>query len=183
MTDEDRELLDWYLAVGAEPWNKSTEAAWYELELRVWVESRLPAHRPLRACNVGIGVGLWDDWLALAIGAPLTSVDRDAASCRMLGIRQRRERHPYPSELVCGDVLDGALAGRAFDVITAVGSTLRENADRADEVLAALVAALAPGGVVLVAEAMPAETAVPAASEIRTFGGVQLATRVVHRPS
>ena len=61
MTSEDRELLAHYIECGAEPWNRSTEERWYEFELRAWVAQRLPSRRPLRACNVGIGVGDWDD--------------------------------------------------------------------------------------------------------------------------
>jgi hypothetical protein len=60
LNDEERELLDSYIEVGAESWNHSTEAAWYDFELRAWVEPRIPAMRRVRACNVGIGVGRWE---------------------------------------------------------------------------------------------------------------------------
>ena len=32
---------------------------------------------PVMVCNIGIGVGLFDDWLGHELGAAITSVDRD----------------------------------------------------------------------------------------------------------
>lgn len=183
LDDEDRELLASYLELGAEPWNHSTEAAWYDFQLRAWAEPRIPPRRPLRACNVGIGAGRWDDWLGhvLGPGAHLVSVDRDRAACRQLALRQRHERHPYPAEIVCADVLDGALDTRELDLVTVVGSTLRENGARRGDVERAIIASLARGGTALVAEAMPVGEAAPAGASIISFGGSQLAFRQLHR--
>ena len=55
--------------------------------------------------------GLFDDWLCHAVGATaaassVTSVDRDPAICRVFALRQRRERHPFPARVICGDVRD-----------------------------------------------------------------------------
>jgi hypothetical protein len=148
---EDAELLDHYVRRGAEPWNHSLEAAWLDYELRSFVLSKLPARRPLAVCNVGIGVGLWDDWLGHVIGAPITSVDRDPAVCRILALRQQRERHPFPSIVLCGDVCAGVLGARRFDVITVIGSPLDEQNDRG-RMLSALRFALTPGGLLLSGE-------------------------------
>jgi SAM-dependent methyltransferase len=150
MMVSDRDLLEHYVARGAEPWNSSLEAAWLDLELRRFVLEHLPARRPLAVCNAGIGVGLWDDWLGHVTGASITSVDRDPAICRMFAYRQQRERHPHPAHVVCGD-LRGVLPAERFDVITCVGSTLAESGDRA-ATLVALERALAPDGVLLLAE-------------------------------
>ena len=171
LTTDDRELLEHYVAMGAEAWNGSIEAAWLDYAIRAWLAPRLPARRPIVACNVGIGCGLFDDWLGrtLGAGAILVSVDRDPACCRLLAMRQARERHPHPAEVVCGDVLDGVLDGRAFDVITCVGSTLGESA-ASSALERALRRALAPDGVLLIAEA----------HDLRD-GGVQLATRALER--
>ena len=179
MLDSDRELLAHYVSLGAEPWNRSTEEKWYELEMRRFVEPRLPARRPLAVCNVGIGAGDWDDWLGdvLGDGAQLVSVDRDRATCRLFALRQARERHAHPAEVVCGDVLDGALGERRFGVITAVGSTLRENGPRRAEVERALLAALAPGGVLLVAESLAAGEPAPAGADVLCYAGSALALR------
>ena len=148
---EDSELLAHYIARGREAWNTSLEAAWLDYELRAFVKARLPARRPLSVLNVGIGVGLFDDWLGHAVGGRITSVDRDPEICRIFELRQRREDHPHPARVICGDVRDGVLGTEKFDVITVVGSTLEESGDRG-ATRRALQAALAPAGVLLVAE-------------------------------
>jgi hypothetical protein len=175
VTREDAELLDHYVRRGAEPWNLSLEAAWLDYELRSFVLSKLPVRRPLAVCNVGIGVGLWDDWLGHIVGAPITSVDRDAAICRIFALRQRRERHPYPSVVLCGDVCDGVLGDRKFDVITIVGSTLDEQNDRG-RMMRALSGSLEAGGLLLSGEVGKGA----AADRVRTRGDLWLAcsTRV-----
>jgi len=147
VTPDDRELLDFYVARGRAGRERSLEAMWVEHELRSFVLARLPARRPLAVCNVGIGSGGWDDWLALAVGASITSIDRDARACRMLVLRQLREHHPLPSLVICGDVRDGVLGRARYDVITAVGEHTDGGATRR-----ALLDALVPGGVLLGAE-------------------------------
>lgn len=112
---------------------------------------RVVRGRPLRLCNVGIGVGLWDDWLGYVVGAEITSVDRDREICEVFALRQRRERHPYPARVICGDVLLGALNGEVLDVITCIGSTLHESG-APDELRRGLTAALAPTGRLIIAE-------------------------------
>ncbi len=129
-------------------------------------------------CNVGIGVGLWDDWLGHVVRARITSIDRDPQICRVLALRQSRERHPFPAEVVCGDVLAGALDGRAFDAITCVGSTIEEGGRALEH---ALVACLAPGGVLLVGETLPAGAPAPAGAELRRFRDIALALRLLER--
>jgi protein-L-isoaspartate O-methyltransferase len=171
---EDTELLAHYIARGREPWNTSLEAAWLDYELRAFVMARLPKRRALSVLNVGIGVGLFDDWLGRVIGASnggrITSVDRDLEICRIFEIRQRREQHPYPARVICGDVRDGVLGRQTFDVITVVGSTLEESGDRG-ATTRALQAALAPTGVLLVAEVGQGATA----DRVLTCGDVWLA--------
>ena len=105
----------------------------------------------MRVCNVGIGVGLWDDWLGYVVGDVITSVDRDRDICEVFELRQHRERHPHPARVICGDVLLGALAGESFDLITCTGSTLHESG-APDELRQVLTAALAPTGRLIVAE-------------------------------
>jgi len=168
---EDAELLAHYIARGREPWNVSLEASWLDYELRAFVMARLPKRRPLAVLNVGIGVGLFDDWLGHVIGGTITSVDRDPDICRVFALRQRREGHPYPAHVVCGDVRDGVLAAhRPFDVITVVGSTLEESGDRG-ATTRALEALLAPGGTLLVAEVGQGATG----DRVLTCGDVWLA--------
>jgi protein-L-isoaspartate O-methyltransferase len=114
---------------------------------------RVALGRPVRVCNIGIGVGLWDDWLGYVIGGEITSVDRDREICEVLELRQRRERHPHPARVICGDVLLGALDGQSFDVITCIGSTLHESG-APSELRRILTAALTPAGRLIVAEVL-----------------------------
>jgi protein-L-isoaspartate O-methyltransferase len=177
------ELLEHYVARGTEPWNVSTEAAWLDFELRAWAEPILRATGPARVCNVGIGVGLWDDWLAHVIGARITSVDRDPDICRVFALRQARERHPHPAAVLCGDVLAGVLDGHVFELVTVIGSTLEENSGRAGELEDRLVDALAPGGVLLIGEALPVSTRPHRDAIVRRLGATQLALRTRGAPA
>jgi hypothetical protein len=179
----ETELLAHYVERGGEPWNVSLEAAWLDYELRAWVRPRLPTHWPAAVCNIGIGVGLWDDWLGHELGVAITSVDRDPQICRTFAARQRRERHPYPAHVRCGEVTaiaegtgarriigtpaTGVLGSSRFDLITIVGSTLAETGDRADLERAAR-AALAPGGTLLIAEVGNHQA--PPADDVRRLG-------------
>lgn len=186
----DAQLLAHYLARGHEPWNTSTDAAWLDFQLRDWVEPLVPARTPKRVCNVGIGVGLWDDWLGhvLARGDRLISVDLDPEICRVFALRQARERHPLPSLVVRGDVLAGALPTAAFTLITLVGSTIDElGPGHRARALAALVEALAPDGRLIVAELadvvaapLPEGAAVTARRHARR-GELALALAVIER--
>jgi protein-L-isoaspartate O-methyltransferase len=151
VTDDDSKLLDHYLERGHQRWNVSLAAAYLDYEMRRYVTERMPLRRPLRVCNVGIGVGLWDDWLGHLVGGVITSVDIDRDICELFALRQRRERHPYPARVVCGDVLAGALHGEPFDVITCIGSTLGESGAPA-ALRTAMVAALSPCGILIEAE-------------------------------
>ncbi|MCW5801514.1 MAG: class I SAM-dependent methyltransferase [Deltaproteobacteria bacterium] len=147
---DDAALLEHYVRRGRGARDGGLEAAWLDYELRSYVLARLPARRPLAVCNVGIGDGQLDDWLALVVGAPIVSVDPDPGACRLLELRQRREEHPHPSRVVCGDVRGGALAGRRFDVITCVRPLA--DGDDGGHLQRALRTALADGGVLLTAE-------------------------------
>ncbi len=146
----ESELLAHYVERGGEPWNVSLESAWLDYELRAWVKPRLPARWPVAVCNIGIGVGLFDDWLGHELGASITSIDIDPVICRTFTARQRRERHPFPANVRCGNARD-VLGISRFDAITIIGSTLAETGAR-DAIERAARAALLPGGSLLVAE-------------------------------
>jgi len=169
---EDEELLAHYVRCGAEAWNVSLEAAWLDFEMRAWVQLRLPARRPLDVCNIGIGVGTWDDWLGHVLDLSIVSVDRDPGVCRVFELRQRRERHPHPATVVCVDVLDGMLGRQRFDLVISVGSTLREAGDRS-QFLRMSRASVRPGGVLLLAEV--GMGASPEAETVKRLGDLWLA--------
>ncbi|MEO6773916.1 MAG: hypothetical protein ABI467_13025, partial [Kofleriaceae bacterium] len=74
----------------------------------------------------------------------------------------------------CGDPCDGILGIAWFETITIVGSTLAETGDRAELERAAL-AALVPGGTLLVAEVGNREP--PPELEQRRLGEIWIAFR------
>jgi hypothetical protein len=177
---EDAELLAHYVERGGEPWNVSLEASWLDYELRAFVRPRLPETWPVAACNIGIGVGLWDDWLGHELGASITSIDCDPDICRRFRIRQARERHPYPAVVRCFDASIGGIGVGRFDVITIVGSTLGEAIDHAALERHAL-AALRPGGVLLIADVGNREPP-READELRRLGEIWIALRARYAP-
>lgn len=150
MTDAD--LLRHYLERGGEAWNLSAEAAYFEFRVRDFLERHATRRLPMQVANLGIGVGLWDDFLGhwLGEGGKLTSVDADPAIAALLRYRQARERHPFPAEVVCADALGDALAPASFDLVTVVGSTPGESGDPHGLVRRAF-ALVRPGGQLLVA--------------------------------
>ena len=81
---------------------------------------------PVRACNVGIGAGEWDDWLGFWLHGhgELVSVDINEHQVKGLAQRQAREGHPNPSTVMHADLLRAELG--PFDLVTVVGSTLHE---------------------------------------------------------
>jgi SAM-dependent methyltransferase len=175
---EDAELLAHYVERGGEPWNVSLEASWLDYELRAWVKPRLPQKWPVAACNIGIGVGLWDDWLGHELGVSITSIDEDPEICRKFRLRQARERHPHPAIVRCFDASTGVLGYRRFDVVTIIGSTLAEAFDRGALERRAYDA-LAPGGVLLIADVGNKEPPVDA-EEVRRLGEMWIAFRARH---
>jgi 2-polyprenyl-3-methyl-5-hydroxy-6-metoxy-1,4-benzoquinol methylase len=178
----EAELLAHYVERGSEPWSVSLEASWLDYELRAWFRHRLPARwpTPARVCNIGLGAGLFDDWLGHELGAQITSVGHDPASCRTFAARQRRERHPYPAHVRCGEVSEVLRRGE-FDAITIVGSTLSVTDDR-DVLERTALAALRPGGALLVADVGNREPP-PIADEVRRLGEIWIAFRDLRCPT
>lgn len=144
---DDRDLLSYYLERGAEGrWNLSVEAAYLDYRLRSWAAELAP-RETASACNVGIGEGSWDDYLGYLLEgrAAVTSIDVDQRICALLEYRQRREGHPNASRVVCADLLTGPIDGAPFDLVTVVGSTMRETGDQ-DAAVGACIGLLSPRG-------------------------------------
>jgi SAM-dependent methyltransferase len=139
--DGDDHLLRYYLARGGTDasWNLSAEAAYFDFRARDFLERHAERPLPADVVNLGIGVGLWDDFLGYWLGdtGRVVSVDIDGEVATMLRLRQRREEHPHPAEVVCADLLGDALRPESFDLATLVGSTPIETGDPARAVAAA----------------------------------------------
>lgn len=112
--------------IDARRFSLSPEVLYLDCWTRVFLREHLdPA--PLRAvCNVGIGLGTFDDWLGfwLPPEAELTSVDIDGAAVQRFAERQRREEHPHAAKVVHGDLMQAELG--PFDLVAIVGSTIHE---------------------------------------------------------
>lgn len=136
----DQELFQYYLAMREqEPhqWNLSPKSLYMELETRdfltrnyqpVAADSSSPG-TSIKACNIGIGVGEWDDFLGYFIAGKgqLTSVDINREICEVFKYRQQREGHTNPSHVVCEDFTRASLPENEYDLVTIIGSTLQES--------------------------------------------------------
>lgn len=146
----DKRLLRFYLERGsaeAQRWNLSPGNLAAELSTRTLVREWVKPRRGYEVCNLGIGVGEWDDYLGywLEGRGTLTSVDDDADICAVFRHRQKRERHPNPSRVLCRDLLAPRPPLGPFDLVTLVGSTASE-AGRLDATVSAGLSLLKPGG-------------------------------------
>jgi len=152
VTDED--LLRHYLDRGGPGgrWNLSAEAAYFDYRIRDFLERHAERTVPYEVVNVGIGVGLWDDFLGYWLGdtGHLVSIDIDPQVAALLRSRQAREGHPHPAEVVCADALDDAVRPGSFDLVTVVGATPSESGDP-HGLIAAAVGLARPGGQVMIA--------------------------------
>ena len=126
-------------------WNLSPERLYIDCWTRAFLRERLDPADCGQTCNVGIGVGEWDDWLGywLLGHGTLASVDIDERIVEGLSIRQRRQGHPNPARVIHGDLLQATLG--PFDLVTVVGSTLQETHAPA-QALRAAVSWVRPGG-------------------------------------
>lgn len=142
----------------AGPWNLSAEQKYLEYRITAFFEESFPVAHGARLCNVGIGAGCWDRYLSYRLnGGSLTSIDIDGQICRQLREGLENEGNPNPVAVVAKDVMDcGEFAGQ-FDIVTMVGSTLKE-AGRHREVLEQLFRFLKPGGCLYYQSLDPAQT-------------------------
>ncbi|MEN0064719.1 MAG: class I SAM-dependent methyltransferase [Myxococcota bacterium] len=104
----------------------SPERLYLDCWTRYFLRQHLDLTQVKASCNVGIGVGEFDDWLGhhLTGHAKLTSVDIDHTVVAAFRERQRRHEHPNPSVVVHGDLMQASLG--PFDLVTMVGSTASE---------------------------------------------------------
>lgn len=132
MWDEKKEKLLGHYLMLREPdsyqWNMSPRSLYLELETRDFFARNFVFQKGMNVCNIGIGVGEWDDYLGYLLKdfGQLTSVDMDKDICEIFSLRQQREGHLNPSYVICSDFLKCEFSLRSFDLITIIGSTLNE---------------------------------------------------------
>ena len=111
----------------AGPWNVSVANRYLEYRFADFFEKHFRVGQGQNICNIGIGAGEWDRYLSYQLnGGILTSVDQLEVACHQLEKRLIAERNPNPVEVVCSDVMDWK-PNNQFDVVTMVGSTVRES--------------------------------------------------------
>jgi SAM-dependent methyltransferase len=131
----EQQLLQYYLLLttpvpeGGAEWNLSPEYHYlFGFAVRDFLRRSYTLFHGIQVCNVGIGVGDWDDFLGywLKDWGTLTSVDIVDELCTLFAYRQQRERHPNPSRVVNEDILHTSLPHAGFDLVTIIGSTPQE---------------------------------------------------------
>jgi len=123
----DQKLLQYYLNMRepeAYQWNVSPRSLYLELETRDFLLRNFERFAPMKACNIGIGVGEWDDYIGYYLKGygHLTSIDIDQEICEVFEYRQQREGHTNPSTVKCCDFLECELPAAAYDLVTMIGS-------------------------------------------------------------
>lgn len=110
----------------AHRWNLSPECLYLDCWTRAFLREHLDPRQCPRTCNVGIGLGEFDDWLGywLEGHGSLTSVDIDGAIVHQFRERQVQQGHPNPAHAVHADLMRAELG--TFDLVTIVGSTVHE---------------------------------------------------------
>ena len=127
----DQMLFEYYRILRepeANEWNLSPRSLYLEYVTRDYVSNNFNIFEGMKVCNVGIGVGEWDDYLGYLLKGKgqLTSIDIDPYICKMFQYRQLREGHPNPSFVVCESILKTTVKESQFDLLTMIGSTLKE---------------------------------------------------------
>lgn len=125
-------LLQYYLNLRepeAYQWNLSPRSLYIEYITRDYFERKFTLFDGIKVCNVGIGVGEWDDYLGYLLhgNGSLTSVDINPDICSIFSYRQKIEGHPNPSQVICENIIETTLEENQFDIVTIIGSTLEES--------------------------------------------------------
>ena len=95
----DEKLLSYHLSLRdpeAGAWNLSPQNLYLEMMSRDFLKRNLELFDGIQICNIGIGVGEWDDYLGYISKdfGRVTSVDIDQEICSIFEYRQKREGHP-----------------------------------------------------------------------------------------
>ncbi|MCJ8013211.1 class I SAM-dependent methyltransferase [Paenibacillus sp. KQZ6P-2] len=127
----DQKLLQYYLNMRepeAYQWNISPRSLYLDFETRDFLIRNFEVFVGMKACNIGIGVGEWDDFLGYFLKdyGQLTSIDIDQEICEIFEFRQQREGHTNSSVVICGDFLTCMLPSMEYDLVTMIGSALNE---------------------------------------------------------
>lgn len=130
----------------AGPFNLSVGNKYLEYMLAKFFEEHFPVPDGADVCNIGIGAGYWDRYLCYQLrGGSLTSIDVLADCCRALREGLENEKNPARVTVLNADVMDLAGMEGAFDIVTMVGSTVRESG-RGAAIVEKALSLIKPGG-------------------------------------
>ena len=91
----------------AGPWNLSVENKYLEFRFREFFEKHFAVSANAQVCNIGIGAGEWDTYLAYKLPkGELTSVDILEICCRQLEERLICEGNPNKVSVICADAME-----------------------------------------------------------------------------
>ena len=127
----DKELMLGYYAgtfgPDSGPWNLSVENKYLEYRFAVFFKAHFATEADAHVCNIGIGAGVWDRYLAYQVpNGRLTSIDRNELCCRQLELGLALEQNPCDVKVICADVMEYRTE-ESFSLVTVVGSTERES--------------------------------------------------------
>ena len=156
---------------GAEagPFNLSVENKYLEYMLAWFFQENFPVAPGADILNIGIGAGYWDRYLSYQLrGGSLTSADILPDCCRALRECLANEGNPNPVTILCADAM--TLTGQ-YDIVTVVGSTLRESG-RGGALVKKALDLLKPGGSLFLQTLSDEGDALPMADIRRAAGAV-----------
>lgn len=129
----------------AGPWNLSVENKYLEYRFARFFRDHFPVSPNGDICNVGVGAGAWDRFLAYQLnGGTLTSIDIDPICCRQLREGLAFEGNPNPVRVICVDAMTLHLREQ-FSIVTMVGSTAA-NSGLGLRLLEQAISFVSPGG-------------------------------------
>lgn len=112
----------------AGPFNLSVENKYLEYQIAKFFEDHFSVAEGADICNIGVGAGYWDRYLSYKLrGGSLTSVDVLADCCWALREGLENEKNPNRVTVINADVMTLAGMEGSFDIITMIGSTVRES--------------------------------------------------------
>lgn len=130
----------------AGPWNTSVTSKYLEYRIAAFFEDYFVIGENASICNIGIGEGSWDRYLSYRLnGGCLTSIDRDAVSCRQLALRLKNENNPNRVRIIPSDVMLVDSMDESFDIVTMIGST-RVESGLYGKILNKAIVLVKPGG-------------------------------------
>ena len=150
MNNTDKEFLLENYAMENRPdagsWNLSLENKYLEYMITRFFEEHFTVGEDTSICNIGIGAGYWDRYLAYKLnGGRLTSIDIDEEICRKFRLCLEIEENPADVHVIASNVLQVEGLENSIDIVTMIGSTRMESG-LYESILNKAISFVKPGG-------------------------------------